>query len=136
MQCTVISNRRKAPPAITPTPEVILPYFGAGPITDTYDEALILALPSRGESPSRFGSFNLTTTNQQYMYYCYPAEYGEAKFIDRDNNMEGGWDGALMHQGQLGPATVNVHISGRGLVPFYVYRSEWPWNGSSRWRVS
>lgn len=137
MQCFAISNRRQkaVPPPPVSTPEAILPYFGEGPLTTNYTEALIKALPYRGDAPSRFGSFSITTTAQQYMYYCYPVEYGEGIFVDRDNNMEGGWDGALMHLGQVGPTIVNVNIAGRGDVPFYLYRSEWPWNGTSRWRV-
>ena len=137
MQCCVISNRfqRSAPPPPVSTPVAILPHYGVGPITTNYTEALILGLAFRGESPSQFGQFTLTSNNNQYMYYCYPVEYGTAVFVDRDNNMEGGWDGALMHLDQLGPATVNVNIEGRGVVPFYLYRTEWPFTATTRWRV-
>ena len=135
MQCVAITNRRKiVPPPIEPTPLTILPYYGVGTATTDYTESLILALPNRGATPSRFGSFTLKLT-RQYMYYAYPAEYGEAVFVDRDNSMEGGWDGALMHLNQLGPATVQVNVEGRGLVPFYLYRSDWSFSGTSRWRV-
>lgn len=135
MQCFVVSNRRRPAPVVVSTPEAILPYYGAGPITNTYTEGLILALTGRGDNPSRFISFDIETTSNQLMYCAYPVEYGEGVFVDRDNNMEGGWDGALMYLDQLGPAIVNVNVAGRGVVPFYLYRSEWPWTGSSRWRV-
>ena len=137
MQCCVITTRRQKdlPPTPVSTPIAILPYYGTGPITNTYTEALIFALQYRGETPSQYGQFSLKSTTAEYLYYCYPAEYGPAIFVDRDNNMEGGWDGALMHLGQFGPAMVNVNVEGRGLVPFYLYRTEWPFNATTRWRV-
>lgn len=137
MQCCAVSNRRERVPPAPPvsTPEAILPYYGVAPLNSAHTESLILSLAGRGDTPSRFFSFDLTTTNQQYMFYAYPVEYGLAVFADRDNGMEGGWDGALMSSDQMGPDTVNVTVAGRGSVPFYLYRSEWPWNGTSRWRV-
>ena len=48
--------------------------------------------------------------------------------------MEGGWDGALMHLDQTGPAIVNVNVSGRGIVQFYLYRTEWTFNATTRWK--
>ena len=137
MQCCAISTRRQKtlPPPPVSTPEAILPYYGTGPITTNYTEALIKALEFRGETPSQYGQFTLTSNNTQYLYYCYPVEYGLATFVDRDNNMEGGWDGALMHLDQLGPAVVNVNIPGRGSVSFYLYRTEWPFSATTRWRV-
>ena len=136
MQSYVVSNRRQkaVPPPPVSTPEAILPYYGTGPITTNYTEALIIGLANRGSNPSRFESFTLTSNSSQYLYYAYPVEYGLGTFIDRDNNMEGGWDGALMHLGQTGPAIVNVNISGRGVVQFYLYRTEWTFNATTRWK--
>lgn len=135
MQCFAVSRRFKPAPIIQPTPEVILPYYGLGPETRNYTQALILSLQYRGDTPSRYFSFELSATIDKFMYYAYPVEYGEAKFIDRDSSMEGGWDGAFLYKDVLGPAVVNVTLPVRGVVPFYLYRADWPWNGSSRWTV-
>lgn len=91
-------------------------------------------MPNRGDSPTRLGSFSLKSS-KQYLYYAYPVEYGLATFVDRDNNMQGGWDGALMSTDTLGPATVSVNVVGRGNVNFYLYRTDWAFSGTSRWRI-
>ena len=118
----------------------IYPYAGivnpAAPMT----EALILGLTIRGTVEDRTGGF--TTANplllesqgmSQTMMYAYPASYGFATFLDIESNFTGGWDGAMAPA--MGPATVNVTIGGN-VVPFYVYKTDYPNLGPVTWSIT
>ena len=118
----------------------IYPYAGivnpAAPLT----EALILGLTIRGTVADRTGGF--TTANplllesqgmSQTMMYAYPASYGFATFLDIESNFTGGWDGAMAPA--MGPATVNVTIGGN-VVPFYVYKTDYPNLGPVTWSIT
>ena len=118
----------------------IYPYAGivnpAAPMT----EALILGLTIRGTVEDRTGGF--TTANplllesqgmSQTMMYAYPASYGFATFLDIESNFTGGWDGAVAPA--MGPATVNVTIGGN-VVPFYVYKTDYPNLGPVTWSIT
>ena len=118
----------------------IYPYAGivnpAAPLT----EALILGLTIRGTVEDRTGGF--TTANplllesqgtSQTMMYAYPASYGFATFLDIESNFTGGWDGAMAPA--MGPATVNVTIGGN-VVPFYVYKTDYPNLGPVTWSIT
>ena len=128
--------------AVTVAAEVvpIYPYAGivnpAAPLT----EALILGLTIRGTVEDRTGGF--TTANplllesqgtSQTMMYAYPASYGFATFLDIESNFTGGWDGAVAPA--MGPATVNVTIGGN-VVPFYVYKTDYPNLGPVTWSIT
>ena len=118
----------------------IYPYAGivnpAAPLT----EALILGLTIQGTVADRTGGF--TTANplllesqgmSQTMMYAYPASYGFATFLDIESNFTGGWDGAMAPA--MGPATVNVTIGGN-VVPFYVYKTDYPNLGPVTWSIT
>ena len=118
----------------------IYPYAGivnpAAPMT----EALILGLTIRGTVEDRTGGF--TTANplllesqgmSQTMMYAYPASYGFATFLDIESNFTGGWDGAVAPA--MGPAAVNVTIGGN-VVPFYVYKTDYPNLGPVKWSIT
>lgn len=96
-----------------------------------------LKMSGRGPNGDKTMSLlELTTGPGQSMFYAYPASYGYATFLDLDSQMEGGWDGAFfMTTGDLGPITVNVNVAGVGVVPFYLYKSDWPNLGYTRWQV-
>ena len=128
--------------AVTVAAEVvpIYPYAGivnpAAPLT----EALILGLTIQGTVADRTGGF--TTANplllesqgmSQTMMYAYPASYGFATFLDIESNFTGGWDGAVAPA--MGPATVNVTIGGN-VVPFYVYKTDYPNLGPVTWSIT
>jgi hypothetical protein len=136
MQCNATSRRSKPPPPPpVSTPQAILPHYGPGPKTTTYNSDLVLALPFRGLTASRVGTFAITSTVDNYMYYAYPVSYGLATIVDRDNGLAGAWDGALNHFDTDGPDTVMVNIEGQ-MVQFYLYRSEFSFNATTRWRVT
>ena len=135
LQCCVVCNNFTPPVVIQPTPEIVMPYYGLGAACTTYDQSFVLSLPLRGDTPSRYFQFEIASEVGEYLYFAYPAEYGSAIFQDCETGMPGGWDGALMHLDQLGPATVDITLETRGVVPFYVYRSDWTWSGTSKWRV-
>ena len=118
----------------------IYPYAGivnpAAPMT----EALILGLTIQGTVADRTGGF--TTANplllesqgmSQTMMYAYPASYGFATFLDIESNFTGGWDGAVAPA--MGPAAVNVTIGGN-VVPFYVYKTDYPNLGPVKWSIT
>ena len=115
---------------------VIYPYYGLGSSTATLDAALILGLSGRGPTASRaLDSWTITSGPNESMYYAYPVAYGEATFLDTDSQMEGGWDGVFYNTtGELGPATINVTINGV-VVPFYLYKTDWPDLGLCHWKV-
>lgn len=117
-------------------PKGIAPYFGTGPVSAAHDQNLILGLQFRGPTLDRLNpEFTLETWDDNTtMYYAYPMEYGLATFIDAENGMEGGWDGAMLSEGQLGPVIVPVTVNGV-TKDFYLYETDWPNLGLVRWRV-
>ena len=135
MQCCANTSRRRPIIPEVPTPTNILPFYGPGPITNDFSSDLVLALPFRGESASRLGTFSITSTSDQALYYCYPVEYGLATIADRNNGMLGAWDGAKPGLDTLGPVVLDVMIGGTP-VPFYLYRTDFSWNSTTRWRVT
>ena len=99
-----------------------------------------MGLTIRGTVEDRTGGF--TTANplllesqgtSQTMMYAYPASYGFATFLDIESNFTGGWDGAVAPA--KGPATVNVTIGGN-VVPFYVYKTDYPNLGPVTWSIT
>ncbi len=121
-------------------PTNILPYFGVAATTTPAQKnaAFILALPSRGPTPSRANpSFTLNAdTNAKTMYYAYPVSYGQAVFTDIAAQFQGGWDGAHADFGQtLGPIIVPVMVGGVS-VNFYLYETDYPNLGSIEWSAA
>ena len=111
----------------------IAPYYGvsANPIAS---ESLVLSLAGRGPTPGAIlTDFTITQPPGAglYGYFAYPSEYGTAKFFDKDSSFYGGWDGANNDPFNVyGP--VEILVSG---TPFYVYRTDYPDLGTTRWKA-
>lgn len=118
--------------------KIVAAYYGmsTNPIAD---EALVLGLSGRGPTP---GSLDVTFSldapagSGLYQYFAYPAEYGMVGFYDSDSFFYGGWDGANNNPYVIyGTKIVNVNVGG-SVVPFYVYRTDWPNLGMCNWVAS
>lgn len=117
---------------------LIAPYYGMSAST-VITESLVLGLANRGPTPGSIGTtftLNATVGAGLYQYFAYPTSYGPAKFLDTDSNFYGGWDGANDDPMNVyGPLIINVHVSGN-VVPFYVYRTDYPDLGTCHWVAS
>lgn len=115
---------------------LIYPYYGLADYEAPITESLVLSLQYRGPTPDRFNpGFTLTAGPRDSQFYCYPASYGEATFLDTDSQFEGGWDGIhYFDTGELGPLLMDVHIDGIA-IPFYVYKTDWWDLGLCHWKV-
>lgn len=73
-------------------------------------------------------TFSLVVNSGQYGYFASPAALGAVTFTD-SLGIEGGWDGARWPQGTIGnaagPALVWRNVGGN-LVPWYLYRTDFP----------
>lgn len=114
----------------------IAPYYGLSTL-EIATESMILNLANRGTTPGEIATtFTLTASNGNFIYFAYPSSYGTAVFTDLDTNWPGGWDGGNNDPFNVyGPALLNVHVNG-SVVPFYVYRTDWPDLGTTRWSVT
>lgn len=113
----------------------VRPYYGKASPTATINEALILALASRGPTASQVigtPGISINTGANESMYFAYPVSYGLCYFVDTSNGFEGGWDGATRIPGNLGPTTINVTVNGTA-TPFYVYQADYPNLGATNW---
>lgn len=117
----------------------IAPYYGISQLLLMTADG-ILSLSNRGTAGTLDCTFSLNPGTVEdagwHQWFCYPAEYGPAQFVDRDNNFIGGWDGAHDDFCNIyGPSLVNVLIEGKQ-VPFYCYRTDHPDLGLCNWQTS
>jgi hypothetical protein len=130
-----VQIRYRTKPAAVPS---IAPYYGMSTLA-LPTESMILNLSGRGPTAGIIDTtFTLNATVGQglYQWFAYPAAYGTAQFLDTDSNFYGGWDGAHDDpQNIYGPTSVDVHVGGN-LIPFYVYRTDYPDLGTCHWKSS
>jgi hypothetical protein len=83
-------------------------------------------------------SFNIVVNSGQYGYFASPAALGVVTFTD-SLGFVGGWDGARWPHGTIGtetgPSLVWRNING-DLVPWYLYRTDFPALGAASFTVS
>tara|TARA_B100000700_G_scaffold101966_1_gene114992 strand:+ start:38157 stop:44120 length:5964 start_codon:yes stop_codon:yes gene_type:complete len=100
------------------------PVYGSG--NKVGGEADVKALAH--SSPTvRNQTFSLTIPEGEYGWFAYPAALGEARFVDADVSIEGGWDGATWPEGSVefstGPVRVTVN-NGTEDVEWLLYRTD------------
>lgn len=96
---------------------------------------LTFALPNINSNQS----FTLNIGIGKYGYFAYPASLGFARFIQADNLIEGGWDGAgWPDDGSVGASTGPITIARlqNGVITnWYLYRTDFPALGVRTWTV-
>lgn len=116
-----------------------VPVYGVGPIGLRNDQAitdnLVYTLPTINSNQS----FTITIGIGKYGYFAYPASLGLARFIQADNSMEGGWDGAGWPDDgsagtSTGPLTV-ARLQNGVITNWYLYRTDFASLGVRTWTV-
>jgi hypothetical protein len=116
------------------------PYYGISPV-EVVTEQVILGLSGRFDvqpiTLNHTFTLNAPTGSNAFMYFAYPTSLGLCQFYDVQSQFYGGWDGANNDPFNVyGPTTVNVTVPSGEVVPFYVYRTDWPDLGSVEWQTS
>lgn len=133
-QVSCIRFRKKVVQAVS-----VKPRYGMSTAT-VVNQALVDSLtnygPTAGVIDTTF-TLNAPVGSGLYQYFAYPAAYGHAQFLDLDSNFYGGWDGA--HDDPMnvfGAILIDYDIGGGTIVPYYVYRTDYPDLTLSRWVAS
>ena len=98
-------------------------YYGAAP-AGTIDSSFVRSL-TRTLRSNKLPSFTLTTTTNQYMWYCVPTRYGKCTFMN--NNVTGGFFLA---------DTIDFTNASGYTESYYIYRSDYPSLGTKTMTVS
>lgn len=119
--------------------ELFAPFYGVS--TDAIaTEATVLGLQNRFTGVLTLThdfTLNAATGSGLYLYFAYPTELGLCQFFDVDSQFIGGWDGAQDNPYELqGPITLNVTTPSGLVMPFYVYRTDYPELGNTHWQTS
>lgn len=133
-QVSCVRYRKKVAQAVS-----VKPRYGMSTAT-VINKALIDSLtnygPTAGVIDTTF-TLNAPVGSGLYQYFAYPASYGHAQFLDLDSNFYGGWDGANDDpMNVFGPVLFDYDIGGGNMVPYYVYRTDYPDLTLSRWTAS
>lgn len=116
-----------------------VPVYGTASIGVRNDQmirdSLVYALPSINSNQS----FTIDIGIGKYGYFAYPAALGFARFIQSDNLVEGGWDGATWpDDGSIGtntgPLTI-ARLQNGVITNWYLYRTDFASTGLRTWTV-
>lgn len=96
---------------------------------------LLMALPNINSNQV----FSINVGIGKYGYFAYPASLGFARFVQADNQVEGGWDGAGWPDDgsvgtSLGPLTV-ARLQNGVVTNWYLYRTDFASLGLRTWTV-
>lgn len=117
------------------------PIYGLAQIGVRNDPAIADKLTNHLPTMASGQKFTLTAGAGEYMYFCYPATLGLAKFVDQASNFEGGFDGASWPDDgsvgeQYGPITVARTDASGTTSNWYLYRSDFDGNGTMTFEVT
>lgn len=135
--------------SITKVVTPIYPYYGTGTALPADWQTFVTSLPYRGAEENQNANVAIDCLGSDtYMYFAYPASYGEAQFFDVLSMFYGGWGGAgnsgqgpssaTLAAGADKPLLTNITVDGNS-VPFYIYRSDFANLGpasANKWTVS
>ncbi len=116
------------------------PYYGLSPV-EVATEAVVIGLSGRFTAMpmtlTQDFTLNALTGSGNFMYFAYPTSLGLCQFLDVDSQFIGGWDGANNNPYDIyGPITLNITTPSGVVVPFYVYRTDYPELGNVHWTTS
>ena len=116
-----------------------VPVYGSAAIGVRNDQMISSALTYALPNISSNQSFTLDIGIGKYGYFAYPASLGFARFVQADNLIEGGWDGAgWPDDGSVGTSTgpLTVARSQNGVITnWYLYRTDFAAVGTRTWTV-
>jgi hypothetical protein len=76
--------------------------------------------------------FSLNAQPGQFQWWASPVAFGAVRFLDRDSQFYGGWDGANNDpQNVYGPRTITING-----IPFYTYRTDYDGLDLCNWTSS
>lgn len=116
-----------------------VPVFGTAAIGVRNDQMIRENLTQSLPTINSNQSFTMSIGIGKYGYFAYPASLGFARFIQADNLVEGGWDGAGWPDdgsvgGSTGPLTV-ARLQNGVITNWYLYRTDFPAVGNRTWTV-
>lgn len=116
-----------------------VPVFGKAPIGVRNDSGISGNLTQSLPTINSNQTFTLNVGIGQYGYFAYPASLGFARFIQADNAVEGGWDGAGWPDDgsageSVGPLTV-ARLQNGVITNWYLYRTDFSSLGLRTWTV-
>lgn len=114
------------------------PQFGPGPI-GLDDFADLEQYAGISFDPATDTELTVTLGTGEYLYFAYPASYGEARFVESSTGLEGGMDGATWpDDGSIGsttgPLTI-TRVSGGVPTDWYLYRSDFSGLGTITYEI-
>lgn len=116
-----------------------VPVYGFGIIGLRNDQAISDNLTNALPTINSNQSFTLSIGLGKYGYFAYPASLGLARFIQANNSVEGGWDGAgWSDDGSVGTSTGPLTVARlqNGVVTnWYLYRTDFAGVGLRTWTI-